>query len=169
MPYPVWLAGQRITAARLAAMLPAVAVKTAFQQVASSTTLVNDTHLVLPLEAGATYLLDGGIYYDGEYSAGDLRADWSVPSGTAMRWAINGPAPGGGAAFASNSSVPGTHLEAGTYGLGGVNALTSLHPTGHITTTTDAGNLQFRWAQRTSHATPTTLYQPSWIRLRRIA
>ncbi|MCX4686757.1 hypothetical protein OG401_20990 [Kitasatospora purpeofusca] len=168
MQYPNWAAGQRITAARLAAMLPTVAVKTALQAVTSSTTLVDDDHLALPVEAGATYVLDGAVFYDGEYSAGDLKVDWAVPAGTAMRWAICGPARGGAAAYASNSSVAGTPLDAGTYGIGGVSSLTSLRPAGQLVTTI-SGTLRLRWAQHNAHSTPTTIHPPSWIRLQRIA
>ncbi|WP_327679472.1 hypothetical protein [Kitasatospora sp. NBC_00458] len=167
MPYPQWRAGERITAARLASMIPAVVVKAAAQSVTNSTVLVDDTHLFLPVEANATYVLDGAVFYAGQYNAGDLRADWGIPGGAAMRWAINGAAPGGAAAYASNSTVVGTPLEAGTYGVGG--ALTSLHPVGHLVTASSGGLMRLRWAQRTAHATPTTLHPLSWLRLQRIA
>ncbi|MFD9064178.1 hypothetical protein ACFVZ3_21945, partial [Kitasatospora purpeofusca] len=130
MQYPNWAAGQRITAARLAAMLPTVAVKTALQPVANSTVLVDDDHLALPVEAGATYLLDGVVFYDGEYSAGDLKADWAVPAGTAMRWAICGPARGGAAPYASNSTIARVPQVARTNGIRGVSAQTTQRPPG---------------------------------------
>ncbi|MFD9064177.1 hypothetical protein ACFVZ3_21940 [Kitasatospora purpeofusca] len=75
---------------------------------------------------------------------------------------------GAAAAYASNSSIAGVPLDAGTYGIGGVSALTSLRPAGHLVTTT-SGTLRLRWAQHNAHSTPTTLYPPSWIRLKRIA
>ena len=144
-----------------------MASKSAVQQVVSSTALVNDLHLVLPVLANATYLLDAFIAYDGQYNAGDMRADWALPAGASMLWSINGPATGGTAAYASQTVLAGTPLTAGTYGTGG--SYTSLNPKGTLVTAGTAGSLQFRWAQNASNGTPLTLYSTSWIRLTRMA
>ncbi|MFD4660842.1 hypothetical protein ACFWP2_35095 [Kitasatospora sp. NPDC058444] len=167
MPYPTWTAGQRITGAQLAAMAPDIIVKSSDTSRASTTTLAADPHLLFSVVPG-TYVLDGGMYYAGEYNNGNLKLDWAVPPGTAMRWSVSAPAIGGQAAFASQSSVPGIPLTVGTYGVGGAGDLTSCQPMGHIVVT-NAGTLQLRWAQAGSHTTATTIAAPSWLRLQRIA
>lgn len=141
--------------------------KTSNQQVTSSTTLVNDTQLVLTLTANSIYMIDGFVAYDGAFNAGDFKADWSAPAGATIYWAVNGPATGGGALYASNTVSIGTVQTAGTYGTGG--AQTSLNPKGLVTTAGTGGSLQFRWAQNTSNATATTVYAGSWFRIQRIA
>ena len=58
MAIPVWVPGQILTSSDVNNWLaPNVAVKASDQSVASSTTLVNDTALVLNLAANATYVL----------------------------------------------------------------------------------------------------------------
>ncbi|MFJ6617578.1 hypothetical protein ACIQOW_08385 [Kitasatospora sp. NPDC091335] len=166
MPYPPWAAGQRILGAQLAAISPLDVAKTLDTTRATSTTLLPDPHLSIPLEAGATYLLDGALYYAGEYNQGGLKLDWTTPSGTAMRWSLAAPATGGQAAYASHSSIPGQPLSCGTYGVGGPNTLTSCQLTARIVTVA-AGPLTLLWAQAASYATPTTLTALSWLRLQR--
>jgi hypothetical protein len=142
-------------------------VKSANQSVTSSTVLVNDTHLLLPLAANATYLLDGFIAYDGAFGAGEFKTDWTLPAGAALFWGLNGPTVGGGALYDSNSRNSGTVAAAGTYGTGGTR--TSISPRGYITTGGTAGTLRLQWAQNASNATATTVYAGSWVRLLRIA
>jgi hypothetical protein len=141
--------------------------KTADQPYTNSAVLGPDTHLLLPVVANATYELEGYIAYDGAFNAGDMKADWSAPAGASMRWSLNAPAPGGAAAYASQSATIGTPLTAGTYGTGGTQTSASVR--GLLITSGTAGTLQLRWAQNTAHASTLTLYAKSWIRLHRIA
>ncbi|MEU3563510.1 hypothetical protein [Kitasatospora sp. NPDC006786] len=168
MGYPPWAAGQRILGAQLAAIPPITVIKSLDTARANTTSLTADPHLSLVLEAGATYLLDGCLYYAGEYNQGGLQLDWSVPLGTAMRWSIGAPALGGQAAYASHSTIPGQPVAAGTYGIGGPNSLTSCRLTGHIVTVA-AGTLQLKWAQYAAHGTGTTIAASSWLRAQRTA
>jgi hypothetical protein len=145
------------------------AAKTANQQLTNNASLGNDAHLVVPVLANATYIVEGAIFYDGAYNQGDLKVDWAIPAGSNFMWSINGPATGGQAAYASQSTLAGgsTPLSAGTYGTGGTQ--TTITPRGLLTTGASAGNLQLRWAQNTAHASTLTVYQRSWIRVQRTA
>lgn len=86
MPFP-WFAGQAITADRLNAIRTHQVVQSANQEVSSSTVLV-PTEVSIPVEAGATYKVQTIIAYSAAStqttSAGGLRWNWDVPTGTAM-------------------------------------------------------------------------------------
>ncbi|MES4891417.1 hypothetical protein [Streptomyces sp. NPDC096012] len=60
--------------------------KTSDQSVTSSTTLANDSQLLLPVVANATYTLFLMCIFSGG-TTGDIKFDWTVPSGTALRCA----------------------------------------------------------------------------------
>lgn len=165
MPYPTWSAGQRVTAAQLAAMLPTVVVKAADEAVTSSTTLQDDNHLILALEANATYTVEGVLFYDGQFNAGNLKLTWSLPSGATFLWGVSAPATGGAAAFASQAVTTG-NLSVGTYGTGGSKTTCRISAT--VVTSGTAGSMTLRWAQDASHATATTIYAKSWLRAWRL-
>ncbi|MFE3578705.1 hypothetical protein [Streptomyces vinaceus] len=163
--YPTFYAGQRVTADLLASMLPFAVVKATDESVSSSTTLQDDNHLILPLAANAVYTIEGGLYYDGVYNAGNLKLSWSLPASATIIWSANGPATGGAAAFASNAVTSG-NITIGTYGTGGSKTTASISAT--VKTAGTAGNMTLRWAQDTSNATATTIYANSWLRAWRI-
>ncbi len=171
MAYPQWAAGQRVTAAALAAMLPLDVSKTALQQVTNSTTLVADTHLFLPVVAGAVYRLDGMLDYDGFFGAGGLKVGWTYPSGTTMRWGLRGVvAQDTNLKFNPNSGIESAVLSVGTYGTSGASgAHTTARPVGTVTIGGTAGALTMRWAQDAAHATSTTLWPGSFISLQRVS
>ena len=85
MPYPVYTAGQRLTAALLSAMQPIVVQMSADQSVTNSTTLTNVTELTFSMAASAKYELVVMIYATGS-TTGDLQTNWVVPSGV-LKWA----------------------------------------------------------------------------------
>jgi hypothetical protein len=165
--YPAIAAGQRITASLLTSMLPVFVTKAADEPATSSTTLQNDDELFLTLSASATYALDGYLITAGAtVTTGDLKIDWTVPSGTTMKYT----------SFGVVVSSPAVQYEAT------VNASSTARPIGTngssdmgvpvravIITSTTAGTLQLRWAQNTSSATPTIIRAGSWLRLTRIA
>lgn len=166
MAYPTIRAGMRLTATTLAAMLPTEIIKASDEAVTSSTTLQNDNDFAFTLVAGATYQFWGAIFYDGEFNNGNLKATWTLPAGTSITWAMNGPATGGAAAYASDGVTSG-NITVGTYGTGGSKTTASIK--GLLVTTTTAGTAQFQWAQSVSRPTATTVYARSWINLRRVA
>ncbi|MFJ9645019.1 hypothetical protein [Streptomyces sp. NPDC101206] len=164
--YPTVYAGQRLTAALMASILPQTVIKAADESVTSSTTLQDDNHLVLALEASATYVVEGALFYDGQFNAGNLKLTWSLPAGATFYWSANAPATGGAAAYASNAVTSGT-ITVGTYGTGGSKTTAQVSAT--VTTTGTAGNMQLRWAQDASVGIATTIYAKSWLRAIRIA
>ncbi len=164
--YPTFYAGQRLTAALMASTQPITVVKAADESVTSSTTLQDDNHLILALEANATYVVEGALFYDGQFNAGNLKLTWSLPASATIYWAPNAPATGGAAAYASQATTSG-NLSVGTYGTGGTKTTASISAT--VTTAGTAGSMTLRWAQDTSSATATTIYAKSWLRAIRIA
>ncbi|WP_327169572.1 hypothetical protein [Streptomyces subrutilus] len=166
MPYPILYAGQRIRASLLAAMQPLRVSKAVFTTRTSTTALAADPHLVLAVAANAVYDLDGWIEYSGAFGAGDLKMDFTVPSGATMRWSPLGNAPADTTQkYASGSVAYNSPLAVGTYGVGATRNAAS--PRGQLITVS-AGNLTFRWSQNSSNTTGTTVYENSWIRLIRV-
>lgn len=159
--YPTLYSGQKFTAALAAAMLPNTVYKAADEAVTSSTTLQDDNHLVLPLAANAVYTVQGALFYDGQYNAGNFKLTWSLPASATILWSANGPATGGAAPFGSQAVSSG-NITLGTYGTGGSKTTALVMAT--VTTFATAGNMLLRWAQDASHATPTTIYAGSWLR-----
>lgn len=167
MPYPDWRAGQRVTAALLAAAQPATVVKAASQPVTSSTTLVNDNHLLLAVAANATYALTGFLDYDGAFGAGGLKVGWTLPFSATLRWGLRGNVVADTTQkFAANTVTQASTLSVGTYGTGGSHS--SAHLIGHLTVGSTAGSVQLRWAQDASNAVATTMWDLSWLSLRRL-
>ncbi|THA82719.1 hypothetical protein [Streptomyces sp. A0592] len=164
--YPSLYAGQKLTAALLSSMQPFTVIKAADESVTSSTALQDDNHLIIPLAAASTYTIEGALFYDGVYNAGNLKLTWSLPALATILWSPNAPATGGAAAYASNGTTAG-NLTVGTYGTGGTKTTASITAT--VTTFGTAGNMTLRWAQDASNATATTIYAGSWLRALRIA
>lgn len=163
--YPQILAGMALTSALLQSMLPQQVLKASSQSVTSSTTLVNDTVLVLPVSANATYRFELEILYNGN-SAGssDLKFGWLLPSGASMNWGAAGQGTGLGPFF-----PVGTASSTFAYGTNGTGNPLSLTASGTLVTSSFGGNLQLQWAQNTSNATATTVQAGSILIARRIA
>src|SRR5215216_2431707 len=64
------------------------ASKTA-DQAYNTTTLTNDTHLLLPVVASATYAVDWWLRIDGP-AANDFKYSWTAPAGAAFVWSSLG-------------------------------------------------------------------------------
>ncbi|MEV6436327.1 hypothetical protein [Streptomyces anulatus] len=129
--------------------------KTADQSVTSSTTLVNDSHLVLPVVANATYTLFLMCVFSGG-TTGDIKFSWGVPSGTVLRW-VDQTGTSGLAADLDVYSAPGGTTQVG------------LQIWATVVTSGTAGNIQFRWAQNASDATATIVRANSQLCLDRVA
>lgn len=145
------------------------AYKTADESVSSAntgTTLQNDDHLVLALEANSVYEIDGYVAYEGAATpAGDLKLQFTVPSGGAMRWTTNGAPTGALTSFDAVANAASSTRVLGTNGA----TVMAFSPKGWVTTAGTAGNLTLQWAQNASNATSTTLKLGSWIQITRIA
>jgi len=144
------------------------AYMTSDQQFTSTTTLTNVTQMFIPVEANATYKLEGFLEYTGETFAlgpGDLKLDMSIPAGATLRWSHLGAVVNSANAMDSVVMAAGTVRPLGTYGTStDLAAVVS----GRLTTGANSGFLQLKAAQNTACATPTTLRAGSWLTLSRI-
>lgn len=137
--------------------------KTTDQSVAASTVPQNDGELAVALDAGSTYQIQYALYYTAP-TGGDLKWQWSAPADLVGREGAlrlsntvttsEGYARGSAAAFTAGATTP---LSAGGTG-NHASVLGAL-----LVETQAAGTLQLKWAQETSHPTPTTLHAYSHL------
>jgi hypothetical protein len=144
-------AGQRQTAQGLRNALLLAAYKAGDQTVSASTTLVNDTALVLPLAANAKYLVQALLYYAADVT-GDFKWNFTAPSGATSP---------GVRYIGLNTSLA---LQYGNQSLGapgasGGNGTGTVLPAdlSFTVSTTGAGNLTFQFAQNSGGGTSTTI------------
>lgn len=176
MPYPNWQPGMTITAARLNAMQPIIAVKSSNQQINNSAVLVDAAGLGIPVDANAVYIMDGFLHWTGDVNA-DIRLAFSYPSGTTVAWGLTG-APNPNDIAYNNGQDKGTVVArylpaAGTgdiiiYAATGMGTVLGGRLSGTVVTGGTAGTVQLRFAQGTQHSSTLTLLQRSWISLRRV-
>lgn len=140
------------------------------QVVNNSSVLVNDSHLILPVEANARYVLDGSLWWDSGPTA-DIKFAWTGPAGFTMpRWTVVGLAAGvvltEGIISVAQSAAAGTTIVRAGPAIGSF--VTGLL-TGTVVTAAAAGNLTLQWAQNALEAVNTRVKQESFIRLHRVA
>ncbi|WP_225811344.1 hypothetical protein [Streptomyces spinosus] len=182
--YPTFLAGQRITASLLRSAQPMVARKTSDTPRIATTTTTADPHLQFDVAAGAVYVMDGIIKYDGP-AAADFNVDWTIPTGTLGEW--YGWGVGHSPVISWNSSttlVTDSQQARGypirvecndisqprSYGCLGLSLTPlTLQVWGTIRVGATAGTYALEWAQLASDAGAVTVYTDSWIRLQRVA
>lgn len=166
MAPPTWVTGQVLSASDVNNwFVPLVAVKTANQSVTSSTTLVNDSELVLTPPVSATYFLNLYLEFDGANAAGFLKFGWGVPTGALLRYQGVFQGTGGSAAVQNTYTATDTPA-ANTQGAGNPSGL-SMH--GTLIMGSTSGVVQFKWAQQASNATATTVYAQSCFMLQRVS
>lgn len=169
-----WLAGEKMTAAKMNARLPLYVNKSAgAQSVTSSTTYVDDTALQLTLLPNRVYNVRCVLSVEGA-QAGDIKLQWSLATDLTMtvERAARGPSINttdvtGGAAAATTACVnraSSSHTSGTTnsYGLDGANA-SDIVEEFEITTGAVGGLLKLQWAQRVSSATPTVVGVDSFL------
>ncbi|MGH6691132.1 MAG: hypothetical protein ACREF4_10715 [Gammaproteobacteria bacterium] len=149
---------------------PPPAFKAANQIVNNSTTLVNDTALVVPVVANGVYSWQALVKW-ASGTTPDFKMDLALPA-SANHDSIGHSYFRDGAAAAGADSrmfsgaevlaIPGAGTSWSTQG-----RLTLC--TGYITVAGTAGNAQIRWAQNAANASDTTVFANSWMRLSRIA
>ena len=163
--FPAISAGTDISAGLLTSMLPMYAYKAADQSVVSSTTLVNDNALVLPLSvASAAYEFKCFLTYEGANNAGFMKWIWVPPSGTTMRYAAIFSNTSGVTTLAA--STESTTLVGNTAGAG---FLEEAIMKGTVLVSSTTGTLQLEWAQNASNATATIVHAQSYMKLTRIS
>jgi hypothetical protein len=166
MAIPIWTVGEVLASSDVNSwFVPVEAVRTSTQSVTSSTVLVNDTQLLVPVAANASYHFLTYLFYEGgTQGSSDIKVGYAVPAGTTMRYhRIYANTSG----LAVNiSTLTETDVQgAGTQGAGIACGLTH-H--GTIVTSATTGNVQLQWAQSTSSATATQVLAQSAILLTRI-
>lgn len=167
MAIPVWVPGQILTSSDVNQWLaPNASFKTSDQTVTSSTALVNDTALVVPVLANAIYEVKCLVIYTA-LNGGDLKWTWTVPAGAALLYqALHNE---GGATGLGNSSLVNSQALVGFAVGQGAGTNTGVGMQGSIVVGSTPGNLQLQWAQNTSSATSTTVRTGSYISLQRMS
>jgi hypothetical protein len=131
----------------------------------STTTLTADPELSLPVEAGATYIVESNLIYQTTADA-DLRLKWSGPAGAELSWCLDGPS--GGVVNQGSATVNRLVYPIGaTPNLGGTGHDSAAAPNGLLVVGSTAGSLTLTWAPAHS-ATESAVRRGSWIRLTRI-
>jgi hypothetical protein len=154
--------GMRLTPARLNALGPLIASKTADQSIASSTTLTNDSALLIPnLVANAVYEIRLHVLFRAAASGAipGMKVDLTVPSGASIT----------GSAFAGSGTL-GACI--GNGAVGGIACATAngiFQEFGLLVMGASTGTLQFRWAQNTSSASATTVASGSYLLLTQVS
>lgn len=142
--------------------------KTSNESVTSSTTFQNDDQLVLPLAASATYAFEAFLIYDGS-TAGDLKLQFTGPSGCAMNWANFANVSGAASATLTYGPIMNTLAQVTPQGIA-CNGATAMcaRPAGIVINGSTSGNLQLKWAQVASNATATRILIGSWMKITRM-
>jgi hypothetical protein len=160
-------AGQKITAAALSSFAaPLAVIKPSDQSVTSSTTLVNDNALFLPVAASATYLFQFYLDWEGLGGSGNgIQGEWAVPAGATLRYQAT-------RIDATNNVIVNLTFKEATSNWisegGGAGVLQAVSGLGTLVTGVTTGNLQLKWTQAASSATPTIVHAQSFVALWRI-
>jgi len=139
-----------------------IAIKSADESVTSSTTVQDDNHLFMTLNANTNYWVDGSLITDGAVG-GDFKMQFVVPSGT-IRWLANGPVSAATATVTDvdrNYKVGSTTTVMGTIA-SGTNSVILL--AGIVRVGASGGTFKIQWAQGTSSATATRVRANSILR-----
>jgi hypothetical protein len=167
MAIPTWTPGEVLTASDVNTwFVPSVAYKSSAQNVTSSTTLVNDTALFLPVTANAFYVFELFLFIEGGAGgSSDFKMLFAFPAGLTASYGgdYTGPA---GTAQIGGYYQQNTTTSIGTIGAGNGRAARF---SGSIQVSATAGNWQLTWAQNTSNATATTVEPGSYMMMQRIA
>lgn len=170
MAVPTWAVGQVLAAADVNSwFVPLVGYKSADQSVTSSTVLINDSALLVPVAANALYLVTCYLSYEGgTQGSSDMKFQFTGPAGSAMSFnATYYPTSGGVGANTNLSRTTGLSsvVPVGTDGTG---VKMPMVISGTFSTGAFTGNLQMQWAQNTSSATSTTMHAGSVLAASRI-
>ena len=145
----------------------AFARKTADEGVTSNTTLQNDDHLVVALNANETYELEGVLYVSTTANGHDLQIALTVPTSTTMKVSYN--AREENTATSREADVLETSGTAGTV----VNVQAAnrsiVYVKGLIRTAGTSGNVTLQWADDNTSGTETvTVQTDSYFKVTRV-
>ncbi len=140
-------------------------VKPSNESVTNSTTLQNDDHLVLPVNAFTMYFIQGMFITSGDPNA-DMDFRWSAPVGASFDWASD--ALSGTATSATDQVSRSGQSATGNPSFGLVSGATTVVPfKGLLITGSNGGNLRATWAQKVASATATVMRAGSYLMARR--
>lgn len=134
--------------------------KPADQSVTSSTTLVNDNDLVIPINANDSMVIEGYLHAYVATSTPQIQLAWTIPTGASMDIGsyIDDVRLGTQETYiltTSGTSTGAIQLNAGNI---------PIHFWGVVITGANSGNIQLKWAQGVSSSTATTLKVKSYMR-----
>jgi len=164
VPVHVFNVGDVLAAADVNTWLaPLAGVKSANQVISSQTTLINDADMRIAVAANSLYDFHVHLRYASP-TGGDWKSSMTVPAGASAKFNRIGINASG--TFTGGADVDDTQ----TVTSQGAGAATPQQADffGWLVTAGTAGNLIFQWAQNTSNAGNTTLYQYSFLTARRI-
>jgi hypothetical protein len=158
-----WNVGDVLTAADMNAWtVPLVGIKSANQTISSQATLINDADMRFAVAANAMYEFHAFI----RYSSGtgqDWKQSFTVPAGASAHFSRYSNSAG---TFAGDGDFADTDTPVSQGA--GVGAIRTINLFGWLSVAGTAGNLVYQWAQSTSGAFNTVLYQNSYLTGRRI-
>jgi len=137
------------------------AIKTADETVNNSTTLQNDDHLVLAVNASTKYTLVAFLIGFADNDTPDIKIKWILPTGGTMRWAELRELGAGTQALTELTEVSEAALPT-------TNANKIFLFTGAVTIAGTAGNVQLQWAQNILTAVNVKLLTSSFFTLTEI-
>jgi hypothetical protein len=123
-------------------------VKTATEDVTSSTTLQNDDELAVAMSANTVYSVTMILEVQAVSTTPDFKFDFAIPTGADGAYTFNSTLSGGSSYGTIGASADWTTDQ--TVNLGTTSTRTIIVLQGTIITSSTAGDLQLRWAQNTS-------------------
>lgn len=173
--YPDVYAGKSVTAQMLTDMQPMTVIATADQVVTNSATATNDTTLLVPVLANASYLVEVYVIASNSTASNPgFRCQFSYPSGSSAQRARFGPT----ATTASYTSRTDTFIQATAraadssafYTMSGDSLQHVLFETGVVLVGPTAGNIRIQFSMFTAVAAQSvTRHAGSFIRVQRYA
>lgn len=165
MAAPTWTTGEVLTSSDVNEwFVPIAAVKTSDQQVSSST-LANDSELVITIGADKYYQFDMYIEYEGGTSgSSDMKWTFTLPGSTTLHYTAFFVGTGGSVVTNPNLIYASDTKAAETDGTTRMGVIFS-----GIIWGSSSGDVQFRFARNSGSGTGPTVHKGSWMTARRIA
>lgn len=141
--------------------IPTYKKKSADQTITSQTTIQNDTHLSVSVEANTNYEVECLLFYNPQSVSQQLKAGFSAPAGASGYWGST-DSPQSAVGLFNNTGVNSFPQFVGTAGVHTVVLR------GFLLVAGTAGTLQYKWAQSSSSATGLILKQHSFMKLTKV-
>lgn len=147
-----------------------LAYKTAGEVVNNSTSLQNDDHLAVAVSASTIYAVEGVFIYNAANTTGDIKLNFTAPSGATLQAVYFGltTATTGASDSMQFGATAGGDLVGVSAGFGSYNGTLAVLLMGTLIVSTTAGTLQLQWAQNSLSATNTTMLTGSRLLLTRL-